>query len=223
MGRKALSVGLACVLVGVLTGCGGGGTETGGGGLPTSPTPPAPTTASFLAIIDNGCTGRVSNVEVMLDGAQFAVLQGGGQAERQVTIGNHTLGARSREGIEWPTQTVNVPAAGATWRFTCDNVATSGTLEVTLDAGTCSAVSSAEVFVDGRSEGSVNRGGTLRTNVSFGTHFVNARSGDFIWSNHQFSVSATAPTYRLLLHCGAGRTTSGLRYDAEAAASSSPN
>jgi hypothetical protein len=79
---------------------------------------------------------------------------------------------------------------------------TSGSLRVTLDAGSCSGrVSSADVTVDGTYAGTVQPGGSVSRTVSIGSHSVSARAREGTsWS---FSVSVPAAGYNANMTCAA--------------------
>lgn len=83
--------------------------------------PPAPTSATLQIIVDAACTGKESSVQISVDGHLVGVAQPGDRGvSTNVSIGKHTVTARSQQGKPWGPDTVSVPTKGLQLRLTCE-------------------------------------------------------------------------------------------------------
>jgi len=74
----------------------------------------------LTVLVDGTCSGKQSNVQIFIDGVSRGTVQPGGSGvSMTVSIGDHTISARSQQGTTWGPITRAVGSSGATERLTC--------------------------------------------------------------------------------------------------------
>jgi hypothetical protein len=76
-------------------------------------------TALLTVIIDDSCTGKVTDVTVYVDGVSIGTTQPGGALDKTVSVGNHTVEAQANTGGGWAETTYDVPSNGLRLTLTC--------------------------------------------------------------------------------------------------------
>ena len=178
----------------------GGGQQTGGNGGGSTgggTTPPPATTAVLKVMIDAGCSGKDSNVQVYVDGSNWGLAQpGDAGVSRSVSIGNHSISAAGQRGTQWGPFSIAVPSNGYVSTLTCANSPTptpsptTSTLRVFVDANCSGKASNIGISIDGIFSGTTQPGsGGISKVVSVGNHTIFGQaSNGTTWSTFTVAV-----------------------------------
>jgi hypothetical protein len=181
------------------------GSGSGGGSVtppPVTPPPPAATTAIVKVMVDSGCSGKDSNVQIYLDSSYLGVAQPGDSGvSKTVSLGDHSVSASGQRGTVWGPFSITVGAGGYNSVLTCNSTpppppppppATTATLRVQVDANCTGKAANVQISIDGVNAGTTQPGSSgISKVVSIGNHTIFAKaSNDTTWPTFTVAVPA---------------------------------
>ena len=84
------------------------------------PVGPVTEEAVLSVMVDADCGAEASNIRIYVDDIYLGMTQPGSTGlSKRMAVGNHTIRARSDEGVEWPSFSQYLPKNGLMQNLSC--------------------------------------------------------------------------------------------------------